>query len=180
VSDAKLSYHFPSVDEAYLRRSWTPDDLLVGVRTGQIVVHAGGIPVLSELSLSDPPKDLHIQNVDDKGDTATIHSGNTANRMEITINRQAGTLRILKTVPGDWKWYSDAIPKRDGNTLSWGKHASLRVIRGEIVSVEPDGFAPLFATGFNKLKLNDPAPKKYALVTLKPTARHEIELEITR
>src|SRR6266446_147105 len=29
--NAKLSYWFPSVDEAYLRASWKPNDLLVGV-----------------------------------------------------------------------------------------------------------------------------------------------------
>jgi hypothetical protein len=38
----------------------------------------------------------------------------------------------------------------------------------------------LFATGFNKLKIVDPAPKKVPLIIFKPTAQHEIEMEITR
>ncbi|MBI4606492.1 MAG: hypothetical protein HY721_31390 [Planctomycetes bacterium] len=42
AGDGKLSYHFPSVGEAYLRASWKPGDLLVGVRKGELVVHAGG------------------------------------------------------------------------------------------------------------------------------------------
>ena len=53
---APLSYHFPSVDEAYLRLSWEPGELLVGVRKGEVVVHAGGQTLLIEpLAWREPP-----------------------------------------------------------------------------------------------------------------------------
>jgi hypothetical protein len=180
LSEAKLSYHFPSVDEAYLRRSWNPDDLLAGVRTGQLVIHAGGIPILMEPGLSEPPKDLHVVSIEEKGETAAIHSGNQSNRMEIAINRREGKLRVSKNSSGNWQWYSWATPVRDGTVLTWPKHATMRVLKGEIVSVEPDGYTPPFRTGLNKLQMADPAPKKFTLVTLKPTPQREIELEITR
>ena len=40
------------------------------------------------------------------------------------------------------------------------------------------GYAPLFATGFNKLKLNDPAPMKFPRVSIHPSANGEIVLEV--
>jgi len=181
VSDAKLSYNFPYIDEAYLRRSWNPGDLLLGLSKGLLVIHAGGIPVLMEPGLSDPIKDFRVQSIQDANGIATILAhDNGTNRLDIELNRGEGKVRVVKSTSNDWKWFSDSLPTRDGNALKWDKHASLRVLKGEIASVEPDGYAPLFATGFNKLKLNDPAPKKFPLITIKPTAQHEIEFEVTQ
>ncbi len=181
VSDAKLSYNFPYIDEAYLRRSWNPGDLLLGLSKGLLVIHAGGIPVLMEPGLSDPIKDFRVQSIQDANGIATILAhDNGTNRLDIELNRGEGKVRVVKSTSNDWKWFSDSLPTRNGNALKWDKHASLRVLKGEIASVEPDGYAPLFATGFNKLKLNDPAPKKFPLITIKPTAQHEIEFEITQ
>lgn len=181
VSDAKLSYNFPYIDEAYLRRSWNSGDLLLGISKGLLVIHAGGIPVLMEPGLSDPIKDFRVQSIQDANGIATILAhDNGRNRLDIELNRGEGMVRVLKTTSNDWKWFSDSLPTRDGNVLKWGEHASLRMLKGEIISVEPDGYAPLFATGFNKLKLNDPAPKKFPLITIKPTAQHEIEFEVTQ
>jgi hypothetical protein len=180
VSDAKLSYYFPSVDEAYVRRSWQPGDLLAAVSKRQLVVHAGEIPILMERGLSEPPKDSPIASFQDDGQTATIQCGNESNRLELQMNRSQGTLRIFKMSSGNWRWYTASSPVGDGATLTWEKNASLRVVKGEIAAIEPDGYAPLFRTGLNKLPMADPAPKQFTIVTIKPTAEHEIELAISR
>src|SRR5258706_688388 len=71
--DEKLSWSFPSVDEAYLRASWKPDDLLVGVRKGELVVHAGGQPVLVDpVDWREPDAGIHMKNVGGKGSVGTI------------------------------------------------------------------------------------------------------------
>src|SRR5262249_52034435 len=36
--EKRLSFHFPSVDEGYLRAGWKSDGLLAGVRKGELVV----------------------------------------------------------------------------------------------------------------------------------------------
>ena len=56
------------MDEAYLRASWKPDDLVVGVSKGQLVIHAGGQPVLFEPGVQgEPPANLPVQTVDFSG-----------------------------------------------------------------------------------------------------------------
>jgi len=180
ISDAKLSYHFPSVDQAYLRCSWKPNDLLVGVSKGQLVIHAGGKPVLIELDPRDPPADLPIQSVTDDGSLAAIRCGNSTNQIEIEMDRAADHLRVLKSTSNEWQWYCHGNPISDGNVLKWNNRVTMRIRRGQILKVEPEAYAPLFATGFNKLKMVDPAPMKFTLVTLKPDQQGKLELEVGR
>jgi hypothetical protein len=180
ISDAKLSYHFPSVDEAYLRCSWKPDDLLIGLSKGQLVIQAGGKPVLIEPGLKDPPPDLHIQSIEDNGSLATIRSGNTTNQIEIKMDRAAERLRVTKLVSTDWQWFCHGNPLQKGDVLKWNDKVTMRIRKGHILKVEPQAYAPLFATGFNKLNLVDPAPIKFTLVTLKPDQQGELELEVGR
>jgi hypothetical protein len=180
VSEAKLSYHFPSVDEAYLRCSWKPDDFLIGLSKGQLVIHAGGKPILIEPGLKDPPPDLHIQSVEDNGSLATIRCGNNTNKIQIAMDRVAGRLGVTKSMSNEWQWYCHGNPLREGDVLKWNNNVTMRIRKGHILTVEPQAYAPLFATGFNKLKLVDPAPMKFTLVTLKPDEQGKLELEVGR
>jgi len=67
----RLSFHFPSVDEGYLRAGWAPGGLVAGVRKGEIVVHAGGQPVLIEpADWHEPAPGIHIATVEDNGRVA--------------------------------------------------------------------------------------------------------------
>jgi hypothetical protein len=176
----KLSYRFPSVDEAYLRTSWKPDDLLVGVSKGQLVIHAGGQPVLFEPGIQDEsPADLHVQSLEDNGAVALIRSGDGAsNRLQIELNRPEHRIRISRRGANDWVWSCQGNPVRHANELRWGKRASVRVIEGELGTFDPTGYAPVFATGFNKLKLNDPAPMKFPRVIAHPSVSGDIVLEV--
>jgi hypothetical protein len=186
AQEKKLSYQFPSVDEAYLRASWKPNDLLVGISKGQLVIHAGGYPILYDQGIipwnspgsSNPVADLHVQSLEDNGAVAMIRCGNSeTNRIEIELNRSEHKITIHRKVPGDWLWTGQGQPDRKGNELRW-KRVSVRLIEGAIVEFDPTGYAPLFATGFNKLKLNDPAPMKFPRVTARPSASGEIVLEV--
>ncbi len=179
AEEKKLSYQFPSVDEAYLRASWQPGDLLVGVSQGQLVIHTGGKTILLEPGLTEPLSDLRVQSLVDDGSRAVIRCGNALiNFLDIELDRHARLLIVTRKIPGDWKWYCHGEPLRRGNDLEWGKKVRVRVLQGEIVAFDPVGYAPPMKTGFNKLALNDPAPMKFPLVTVRPDASQEIVLEV--
>ncbi len=179
ADEKKLSFHFPSTDEAYLRTSWKPDDLLVSVWKGQMIVHAGGRPVLVETAIQEPPTDLPVQSVDDNGATAIIRCGtNETNRVTIELDRKKHTVTIRRNVAGDWTWWCHGNPVRKNNELRWDKKTTLHFSQGEMVDFDPVGYEPSFATGFNKLKLLDPAPMKFGKIKAKPSSTGEFVLEI--
>ena len=178
ADEKKLSFHFPSVDEAYVRASWKPGDLLVGVSKGQLVIHAGGETILIEPGLTEPKTNLVVQSLEDNGSLALIRCGtDPTNHLEIELNRAEHKITIRRKNSGDWQWSCHGLPVRNGNGLQW-KKASVRLIAGRIVDFDPIGYAPPFATGFNKLKLVDPAPMKFPRITVQPDANGEIALEV--
>jgi hypothetical protein len=178
ADEKKLSFHFPSVDEAYLRASWKPGDFLVGVSKGQLVIHAGDETILVEPGVTDPKTNLVVQSLEDNGSLALIRCGtDPTNHLEIELNRTEHKLTIRRKNSGDWQWSCHGLPVRNGNELRW-KKANVRLIAGRIVDFDPIGYAPPFATGFNKLKLVDPAPMKFPRITIQPDENGEIAFEI--
>jgi hypothetical protein len=175
----KLSFQFPSVNEAYMRASWKPDDLLVGISKGQIIVHAGGRPVLIETAIQEPATNPPPATIKDNGDIAIIRCGiDETNRVSIELDRHKHIVTIRRHVAGDWTWWCQGNPMRKENELRWPGKTSVRVSHGEIAQFDPTGFAPPFATGFNKLKLLDPAPMKFPRVIVKPGADGESVLQV--
>jgi hypothetical protein len=179
ADEKKLLYHFPSVDEAYLRASWKPNDLLCAVSKGQVVVHAGGRPVLIESAIQEPLTNSQVQSVEDRGDIATIvcGDGQTTN-VTVTLNRQQNLITIHRRVADYWLWWGHGAPVRHENELHWGKEVTLKIVRGKITEFDPSGYEPLFATGFNELKLNDPAPMKFPRINAKADDRGQLVVEI--
>ena len=60
LGDERRAFHFPSVNEAYLRQGWKLGGIVVAVKDGRLAVHAGGRPVLVDLtpgacSIPKPP-----------------------------------------------------------------------------------------------------------------------------
>jgi hypothetical protein len=104
ADEHRLSYHFPSVDEAYLRTSWNADDLLVGVRKGELVMHGGGTAMLIEPEAwRQPPSDLSVVSVDDDGDLAVILCGKGEEKsMSIELHRNERLLSIQRR--GSERW----------------------------------------------------------------------------
>ena len=50
LGDDRRAFHFPSVNEAYLRQGWHVGGIVVAVKSGRLAVHAGGRPVLMDLT----------------------------------------------------------------------------------------------------------------------------------
>jgi hypothetical protein len=102
-----LSFEFPEpdVNEAYVRSSYEPGGIVVGMKKGGLVVHAGGRPVLvDQLNVNDanaPAKPVDEMLVADDGRTAMIRcvgpkesSTGTASScidLKLTIRRQTNT-----------------------------------------------------------------------------------------
>jgi hypothetical protein len=178
--DEKLSWSFPSVDEAYLRASWKPDDLLVGVRKGELVVHAGGQPVLVDpVDWREPDAGIHIKNLEDNGFMATIHCTNSMGEALTVELHRPGRVLIRRHLKADWQWSCQGSPVRTGNSLTWKKSASLRVLSGTIVNWEPAGYRPILSVGFGKLKMADPAPMAFPRCTIRPSTNDEVVIEVT-
>jgi hypothetical protein len=175
----KLSYHFPSVDEAYLRASWNRDDLLVGVRKGELVVHAGRLSLMIEPMAGRDGPALSVQSLADEHGIATIRCGDPTSKrsLEITLDRPQRKLAIRRHQLGEWTWWSHALPAERDKKLAWANGASLTVRAGAVGPLVPDGYGPRLATGFLKLELADPAPRKFAQVTCRPDADGLLDVE---
>jgi hypothetical protein len=178
---AKLSYHFPSVDEAYLRTSWQSDDLLVAVRRGEVVVHAGGLPVLIEPMAARDSPGLSIQSLNDDSRTATLRCADASGQksLEVTLNRAERKVTLRRRAPGDWSWWCHGNPKSEADGLAWPQGVRLHVVAGSVAALEPEGYGPRLATGFLKLQLADPAYRKFPQVTMRPAAGDEIVVELS-
>ena len=178
--EAKLSYHFPSVAEAYARASWKPEDLVAGLRKGQLVVHAGGQPILIELEGAPPGSGgLSVQNMNDDGTVAVIRCGaNKEESVTVELNRRERRLTVRRRVPGDWQWWCQGNPVRVDNEVTWGGRVAVRLIRGAIAAWEPEGYAPELSVGNGALKLVDPLPQTFPRVTVRPASDGEIILEV--
>ncbi len=57
---------------------------------------------------------------------------------------------------------------RDGNILRWEDGTTLDVKQGAIVSLDPEGYHDEKVVGRGKLRLKDPLPMTYPLVTARP------------
>jgi hypothetical protein len=178
--DKRLSYYFPSVDEGYLRAGWRPDGLLAAARNGEVVVHAGGVPVLIESKdWQEAPPGIHIERLTDNGLAAAIQCTNSAGiALSMELDRSGQTVTVRRHVKGDWQWWCHGNPVRKGSELRWKSGVVLHVTAGELKAFEPEGYKPTLAVGFGKLRMDDPSPMAYPLCTVEPAANGEIVVEI--
>ena len=126
-----LSYYFKSVGEAYMRESWRPADLLVGVAKDRLVVHAGGEPIIATLSVDgEPVYDSPVDSISDNGTNAVIRSGASTNQVVIELNRKERTLHFTRHSTNDFVWYCPHAPKQAGESLKWGAKTTLQIGTG--------------------------------------------------
>jgi len=167
------------VDEGYLRAGWEPGGLLAGVRKGELVVHAGGQPVLIDtLDWHEPAPGVHIAWVEDNGRMAAIHCTNSVGEvLTVELHRPEQRLIVRRRATEDWQWWCQGAPTQKDSGLKWKSGVVLRVVSGEIESYEPRGYEPILSVGFGKLRLADPSPMAYAKCSVHPAANHEIVVE---
>ena len=177
--EPKLSWSFPSVDEAYARTSWNAGDLLVGMHKGEIVVHAGDQAVLIQPGISESPTNLVFRNLNDDGRTALLryddHGGQS---ITVELDRRQRQLQIRRQWSDDLQWWCHETPSRKGNVLFWTNGVTVSVKSGSLGTFEPEGFKPKFAVGNNLLDLVDPMARSYPLVKILAPAKGETVIEI--
>lgn len=174
-----LSYQFPSIDEAYLRASWRPNDLLVGVRKGYVVVHAGGRAALVGLaSGAEPAEPLLLESLEDDGTTAVVRFADGKKRRVSAKLQRPGRVVVRYGGTDQIEWSCHGKPVRSGNTVTWRDGVIVKIVAGELATWEPSGYAPQLAVGFGKLALADPAPQDFPRATVRADDDGEIVVEI--
>jgi hypothetical protein len=181
-----LSFRFPEpeVDEAYMRASYRPDDLIVGMKKGGLVVHAGGRPVLvDQLGVEDinqPSAAVHEMLLADDGRQSFLRcvgpeQAGLAEQFVQLDRPNRLTIRRELDRPLTW-WYAGAA-QRTGNGLCWPDGTQLEVAQGTIVAINPRGRADAKAH-YGGLQYADPHPFTYPTVTVKPADRR-LEIVVT-
>ncbi len=171
-----LAFEFPEpeVNEAYIRSSYDEGALVVGMKKGGLVVHAGGRAVLvDQTSTNDVNKPVSAVDemlVADDGRTAMIRCIGPASagigEQVVEISRP-GRLTIERSTskPMSW-WYMDS-PTMVGQSFRWPDGTELRVEHGRIVNHDPDGYTET-PVHYGGMKFADPCPRTYATVTVEP------------
>ena len=171
-----LAFEFPEpeVNEAYLRSSYDDGALVVGMKKGGLVVHAGGRAVLvDQLPTNDtnkPAEPVDEMLVADDGRSATIRcvgpaSAGIAEQL-IELSRP-GQLTIERKTSQPMSWWHMDSPKLTEQTFRWPDGVELTVEKGRITQHKADGYTET-PVHFGGMKFADPCPRTYATVTIEP------------
>ena len=173
-ADAPLSFDFPSINEAYLRASYTPNGLVVGMRRKAVVIHVGGRPVYADhYDGHHPPAVVSDVALQDDGKQAVVtckgaeDSGFT--RQTLLLDRP-DRLTLTRLTDTEQAWWCYGKPVLDGNSLRWDDGTTLEVTRGTLLSLDPAGYHDEIVVGLGLLRLKDPLPMTYPLVKAQPHA----------
>ncbi len=171
--DVQKSFAFPEVNEAYMRASYEPGGVAVGTRRGHVVVHAGGRAVfIDPHDVHHEPQPVEKLTLSDEGKRAVIRCVGVADsgfrEQQVELVRPA-VVTLARKTDQDVRWWCHGQPRQAGNTLTWSDGTVLKVTRGRIISVEPQGYHDEKIVGLGKLKCVDPTPRTYPLITAKPT-----------
>ncbi|MBI4531862.1 MAG: DUF4962 domain-containing protein [Candidatus Latescibacteria bacterium] len=178
-----LSFEFPDVNETYARSSYEVGAIVIGMRHGDLVVHAGGRPVLIDLynvhNQPQPVRDVRL--TDDRTNAVMTCTGTTDSAFtgQVVELRRPRCVIIRRTTDTDVRWWCHGRLTWDGNRLTWPDRTVLHVARGTILSIDPEGYHDAKIVGLGKLKLVDPTPMHYPLVTVRPDDG-EMIIEIRR
>ncbi len=164
----------PEVCEAYLRDSYCAGDIVVAMKKGGLIVHAGGERILvDQLPVDDtshpaPPVDQFL--VTDDGCRAFIRcvgpktQGVGEQRVEL---RRPGCLTLRRETTRNMSWWYAGEAIRDQNKLRWPNGTELSVTRGHITRVDPRGYAEK-KVHYGGMEFADPHPFIYPVVTVSP------------
>jgi len=171
-----LSFLFPEseVNEAYMRDSYQPGGIVVGMKKGGIIVHAGGRPVLiDQLGVADinnVKQSVNDLMVADNGSEAMIRCVGpefaTLKEQQIVLIRP-GRLTITREVTESLSWTYHGDPRREENSLVWPDGTRLTLDRGWIAEIEKDAHRDAKAH-YAGMQYADPHPFSYPVLTAKP------------
>ncbi len=181
-----LSFEFPEpeVNEAYLRSSYEPGGIVVGMKKGGLVVHAGGRAILvDQLKVNDvnaPARPVDEMLVADDGKSALLRCVGPAGaglKEQLVELHRPGRLTIRRESEAEFTWWHAGEAVQQGNTLTWPDGTMLTVTRGSIAEVDPQGFLET-KVHYAGMKFADPHPFVYPVVKARPDGG-VLELEIT-
>src|SRR3954452_15570456 len=139
----KLPYSFefpePEVNEVYLRSSYERGGIVVGMKKGGLIIHAGGERVLVDrLGVDDtnaPPKPVDETLLTDDGNHATIRCvGPKSAGMgeQIVELERPAKLSITRMTGQPLTWWYAGNPQHNGNSFTWPNGTQLKLTRGKI------------------------------------------------
>lgn len=176
----------PQVGEAYVRESFAPGGIVVGMKKGALVVHAGGRPVLVDAlktaDINDPAKPVDELLVADDGKWARIRcvgpaaAGLKEQTVDLWRPRRL-SIRRQASRPLQW-WYAGRPSVEEKTRFTWPDGTRLVVTRGEIRQVDPKGFVDR-KVHYGGMEFADPHPFAYPLATIAPQEGW-IEIEVTQ
>jgi len=170
------SFQFPEpeVDEAYMRASYRARGIVVGMKKGGLVVHAGGRPVLVDLlgvdDINQPSAAVHDMLLADDGRQAFIRcvgpekAGMAEQVVQLDRPRR---LTIQREVDRPLTWWYAGTPRRTGNTFAWPDGTRLEIRKGTIEAINSSGRVDSKAH-YGGMQYADPHPFTYPTVTVKP------------
>ncbi|MBA3484245.1 MAG: hypothetical protein H0T51_20780, partial [Pirellulales bacterium] len=184
----KLPYSFefpePEVNEAYLRASYDLGGLVIAMKKGGLIVHAGGRPVLvDKLPVADinkpaePAKELLVA---DDGRRATIRcvgpeSAGFGEQL-VDLDRPS-RLSIHRACNLPVTWWHAGDAQREGQSITWSDGTRLTITRGVISGTTTDGHVDK-KSHFGGMQYADPHPFAYSTTTVEP-ADGVVAIEIT-
>jgi hypothetical protein len=153
------------------------------VKKGGLIVHAGGERVLVDrLGVDDtnaPPKPVDETLLTDDGRHATIRcvGPKTAGIGEqiVELDRPS-KLSITRTTDKPLTWWYAGNPQHNGNSFTWPDGTQLKLTRGKISKIEPEGYVES-KRHFGGMIFADPHPFTYPTVTVEP-ADGKIAVEV--
>jgi len=179
-NEDKLSWYFPSTDEAYARLSWKPGALVVGVRKGELVVHAGDYAIVIEPGMAtNTPVEKQILEVSDDGRRAVIRSRcGSASSLQIELDRKKRMLLVRRAGSANWRFWCHGDPKRHGNQIKWSDGTKLNVRQGLLADWSSRGYTTALSVGNGLLPLKDPFDHSYPLAAVAPDQAGNILVDI--
>ena len=169
--DAPLSYHFPSVGEAYARADWKPDGLLVALKdTSELLIHAGG-ELIFQGSNPGPAEgeEKPLVTLSNAGSTTSLTATNGETpQIEARLDRPGRVHAKFVVSEESWSFICHEFPELVDNELVWKNGVTLNMLKGIITRIEVDGHRPPHVVGMGKLFLVDPQPIQYPVIHVVP------------
>jgi hypothetical protein len=171
-----LSFEFPEpeVNEAYLRASYELGGIVVGMKKGGLIIHAGGRPVLVDrLGVDDtgkPPSPVDETLVADDGRRALIRcvgpKSHSIGEQLVELERPS-RLTVDRHCSKPITWWCAGDPQHEGNSIMWHDGTELTITKGTVVAINSQGYVDA-KHHFGGMKFADPHPFTYPTITVKP------------
>lgn len=175
-----LAFEFPEpeVNEAYVRSSYDEHGLVVGMKKGGVIIHAGGRAVLvDQLPTNDankPAPPVEEMLVADDGKNALIRcvGPKSADIGEQVVRlTRPGTIVFDRATKQPMSWWYMEQPQLDGKRLRWPDGTELLIEVGKMIENKLDGYVET-PVHFGGMKFADPCPRTYATIKVEPENGH--------